>query len=125
MAVSGRIYIGVLVFSLIAALTVVPTTIMIVSGYEPPSVLPLQDPDGYSLGDKLAFSIASLITIVLVVASWRMLINGARQRQGLKVARQERASSVELGGDGGPARPAPARKAPKGREDEEAPPGYM
>lgn len=70
------------VFGLIASLAIVPYTLLVLGGYEPPPDAPYKaifpGPDRFSLGDKLALGLASLFSLALTIFAWRGLLHGAR-----------------------------------------------
>jgi hypothetical protein len=81
-AVPSRAFVGMVVFGLIASLAIVPYTLLVLGGYEPPADAPywqeIFPPSGASTGDKLALALASLFSIALTVFAWRGLLHGAR-----------------------------------------------
>jgi hypothetical protein len=70
------------VFGLIATLTIVPYTLLVLGGYEPPPDAPYQaifpGPERFSVGDKITLVLASLFSIMVTVFAWRGLLHGAR-----------------------------------------------
>jgi hypothetical protein len=70
------------IFGLIASLAVVPYTLLVLGGYQPPPDAPYKalfpGPDPFSVGDKLALGLASLFSLALTVFAWRGLLHGAR-----------------------------------------------
>ena len=113
MAVPSRAFVGILVFALIATLAVLPYTVLVLSGYQPPpetpyeALFPPERADGG--GTKLVLVLASLFCLALVVSAWRGLVGGARVDRQL---RQERAARA-------------AGKPPAPPKPEEQPPGYQ
>lgn len=97
MAVPSRAFVGMVVFGLIASLAVVPYTILILSGYEPPVNAPYEaifpGADTISIGDKVVLSLASLFCLAVTVVAWRGLLHRARAdvriRQELRDKRAE------------------------------------
>ncbi|HJQ94042.1 MAG TPA: hypothetical protein VJ874_07155 [Candidatus Thermoplasmatota archaeon] len=81
MAVPSRAFVGMVVFGLIASLAIVPYTLLVLGGYQPPATAPdwqqLFRPS-FSAGDKLALAMASLFSIAVTVFAWRGLLHGAR-----------------------------------------------
>lgn len=80
-AVPSRAFVGMVVFGLIASLAIVPFTLLVLSGYQPPPTAPYwQDlfQPSYSVGDKLALVLASLFSLAVTVFAWRGLLHGAR-----------------------------------------------
>jgi hypothetical protein len=69
------------VFGLIASLAIVPYTLLVLSGYEPPANAPYWQeifPQTFSVGEKLALVMASLFSVAVTVFAWRGLLHGAR-----------------------------------------------
>jgi hypothetical protein len=69
------------VFGLIASLAIVPYTLLVLGGYEPPANGPYwQDlfRSEFSVGDKIALALASLFSLAVTVFAWRGLLHGAR-----------------------------------------------
>lgn len=70
------------VFGLIASLAVLPYTVLVLSGYEPPPDAPYKvifpGPDRFSVGDKITLVLASLFSLAVTVFAWRGLLHGAR-----------------------------------------------
>lgn len=117
MAVPSRAFVGILVFGLIATLAIVPYTLLLLSGYQPPPEAPYEalfpEPDAGAGGTKLVLVIASLFCLALVVSAWRGLLHGARVDRELRAERKARAKAP----------PTP----PKASEPalDEQPPGYQ
>lgn len=69
------------VFGLIASLAIVPYTLLVLGGYQPPATSPswqqLFRPT-FSAGDKLALVLASLFSVAVTAFAWRGLLHGAR-----------------------------------------------
>ena len=110
MAIPSRAFVGMVVFGLIASLAIVPYTLLVVGGYEPPATAPYwRDlfPAGFTPGDKIVLVLASAFSIALTVFAWRGLLHGARQDRELR--RQIQAE----------------RKAAKERMPPPPPPGYQ
>ncbi|HUR25173.1 MAG TPA: hypothetical protein VM327_04060 [Candidatus Thermoplasmatota archaeon] len=81
MAVPSRAFVGMVVFGLIASLAIVPYTLLVLGGYQPPSAAPYWQQifrPTFSDGDKLALVLASLFSIAVTVFAWRGLLHGAR-----------------------------------------------
>lgn len=81
MAVPSRAFVGMVVFGLIASLAIVPYTLLVLGGYQPPATAPYWQQlfrPTFSLGDKLALALASLFSIAVTVFAWRGLLHGAR-----------------------------------------------
>ena len=81
MAVPSRAFVGMVVFGLIASLAIVPYTLLVLSGYQPPATAPYWQElfrSTFSTGDKLALVLASLFSIAVTVFAWRGLLHGAR-----------------------------------------------
>lgn len=112
MAVPSRAFVGILVFGLIATLAVVPYTLMVLWGYQPPPTSPYESlfppPHESTGGSKLVLVLASLFCLALVVSAWRGLVHGARLDRQLRAQRAARKAEP----------PAPAKV-------EEQPPGYQ
>lgn len=96
MAVPSRAFVGMVVFGLIASLAVVPYTLLILSGYEPPPNAPYQaifPEDQNTAGDKVVLVLASLFCVAVTVFAWRGLLHRARMdvqlRRELKARRLE------------------------------------
>lgn len=96
MAVPSRAFVGMVVFGLIASLAVVPYTLLILSGYEPPPSAPYEaifPQEGTATGDKLVLVLASLFCVAVTVFAWRGLLHRARSdvkaRSDLKARRAE------------------------------------
>jgi hypothetical protein len=129
MAVPSRAFVGILVFALIASLAVVPYTVLILAGYEPPADAPHEllfpEPSATSAGDKVVLALASLFCLALVVAAWRGLLGVARQDAALRRQRalRTREDRTAPGADGREGGGPPA--APPPRQVEEQPPGYQ
>ena len=119
MAVPSRAFVGILVFALIACLAVVPYTVLILAGYEPPADAPHEllfpEPSETSAGDKVVLVLASLFCLALAVAGWRGLLGVARQDARMRRERAARASEATSGKEARP--PSPPI--------EEQPPGYQ
>ena len=87
MAIPSRAFVGMVVFGLIASLAIVPYTLLVLGGYQPPATTPYwRDlfPDDYSIGDKLVLALASAFSIAVTVFAWRGLVHGARQDRELR-----------------------------------------
>jgi hypothetical protein len=80
-AVPSRAFVGMVVFGLIASLAIVPFTLLVLSGYQPPANGPYWQElfrPVFSLGDKITLVIASLFSLSVTVFAWRGLLHGAR-----------------------------------------------
>lgn len=95
-AVPSRAFVGMVVFGLIASLAVVPYTLLILSGYEPPPSAPYEaifPEDSIQAGDKVALVLASLFCVAVTVFAWRGLLHRARAdvqaRSDLRASRRE------------------------------------
>jgi hypothetical protein len=96
-AIPSRAFVGMVVFGLIASLAVVPYTLLVLGGYEPPATAPywrgLFPSSDSSAGEKLVLVLASAFSVALTAFAWRGLLHGARQdrelRQRVKAERQE------------------------------------
>ncbi|MEK6975384.1 MAG: hypothetical protein AABY18_03470 [Candidatus Thermoplasmatota archaeon] len=121
MPVPSRAFVGILVFALIATLAVVPYTLLVLSGYQPPPETPYDalfpEPDDSSPGTRLVLVLASLFCVALVVSAWRGLLHGARLDRKVRAERAARPPQPTR------AAGAPAPKVPPAVEDE--PPGYQ
>lgn len=95
-AVPSRAFVGMVVFGLIASLAVVPYTLLVLSGYEPPPEAPYEaiypGPDRFQPGDKLVLVLASVFSIAVTVFAWRGLLHGARMDTEM---RQEKRAAKE------------------------------
>ncbi|MHB1262083.1 MAG: hypothetical protein ACYC2H_10250 [Thermoplasmatota archaeon] len=81
MAVPSRAFVGMVVFGLIASLAIVPYTLLVLSGYQPPANAPYWQeffPRTFSVGDKITLALASLFSLAVTVFAWRGLLHGAR-----------------------------------------------
>lgn len=111
MAIPSRAFVGMVVFGLIASLAVVPYTLLVLGGYEPPATAPywrgLFPTSGYSPGDKLVLVLASAFSLAVTVFAWRGLLHGARQDREMRQQIQAE------------------RKAAKERMPPPPPPGYQ
>lgn len=121
MGVPSRAYVGILTFALLASLAIVPYTVLILAGYQPPPEAPheLLFPDAGDAvqpGTKVVLSVASLFCLALVVASWRGLLASARRDA---QRRQERQTHRDGPGS------VDATPAPPVLVVEEQPPGYQ
>lgn len=88
MAIPSRVFVGLVVFGLIASLAIVPYTILALSGYEPGDG-PL--PGGAISGaDKGVLVLASLFSVALTAFAWRGLVSGARRDAALRRERRQR-----------------------------------
>lgn len=110
-AVPSRAFVGMVVFGLIASLAVVPYTLLVLGGYQPPPTAPswrtLFPTAGFSAGDKMVLALASAFSVAVTVFAWRGLLQGARQDREL---RQQIAAE---------------RQAAKERMPPPPPPGYQ
>lgn len=87
MRVPSRVYVGAVVFALITVFVTIPYTLIVVGGvYEPPEELGVASG---SAGMKVFLVLASLYSVVLVVASWRALVAGARRDAARRRRHQE------------------------------------
>src|SRR5690348_13044559 len=81
-AVPSRAFVGMVVFGLLASLAVVPYTVLVLNGYEPPPTAPYRaifpGPDHFSLGDKLVLVLASVFCVAVTLFAWRGLVGRAR-----------------------------------------------
>ena len=88
MAVPSRAFVGMVVFGLIASLAVVPYTLLVLGGYEPPADAPYKvifpGPAHFSAGDKLTLVLASVFSLAITLFAWRGLLHGARQDRQLR-----------------------------------------
>jgi hypothetical protein len=97
MAVPSRVFVGLVIFGLIASLALVPFTILVLTGYEPEDGSPLlPGRSEFGVGDKLVLILGSLFGLALTYVAWRGLVQGARhdaklrkQKQGDKSRRDE------------------------------------
>ncbi len=116
MAVPSRAFVGILVFALLATLAVVPYTLLVLSGYQPPPETPYEalfpPAEETTAGTKIALGMASLFCLALVVAAWRGLLHGARLDRQLRRERAARAQERK-------------EQAAKPKVVEEQPPGYQ
>ena len=94
MAVPSRAFVGMVVFGLIASLAVVPYTLLILSGYEPPVDAPYKaifpGPEDVGPADKLVLVLASLFCLAVTVFAWRGLLHRARADVELRRAVRDR-----------------------------------
>jgi hypothetical protein len=86
-AVPSRAFVGIVVFGLLASLALLPYTILVLSGYQPPPEAPYQaifaeKPN--DTGDKLVLVAATLFSMAVTVLAWRGLLARARRDQGLR-----------------------------------------
>lgn len=108
-AVPSRIFVGITMFGLIAALVVVPFTLVVVT-CAPGAAQPLlglfagSDCTVFGPGQKIFLGVASLLTVVFTVMSWRALLAGARQEavRRARQAGQGRRPDDETEGPSGP-----------------------
>ncbi len=116
----SRVYVGVVVFGLMASTALLAYTILALTGYTPPGdaphefLFPAESP--FETGDKVALVMASLFALAFTVIGWRALVAGARRDA--KVRRGEGAGAAA---DATVAQPF----KPERRADEEQPPGYQ
>lgn len=90
MRVPSRVYVGILVFGLIASLTTLTYTVLFLSGYRPPPEPPLIYLEPPAEPAKQFFLIlASLFSIGLTVMAWRELLASARRDASLRRRREE------------------------------------
>lgn len=96
-AIPSRAFVGMVVFGLIASLAVVPYTLLILSGYEPPPDAPYEaifpGPGGTDTGDKIVLVLASAFCVTVTVFAWRGLLG--RARADVELRRQARERRVE------------------------------
>lgn len=79
MAIPSRVFVGLVVFGLIASLAIIPYTLLVLSGYEAGNSSPLLPENSeFTLGDKLVLVLGSLFSLALSVTAWRGLLRGAR-----------------------------------------------
>lgn len=116
MAVPSRVYVGMVVFGLIASLAVGAYTILVFSGYQPAPDSPAQRlfpaDEPVNTGTNVFLVVAFLFSSVVTVMSWRALLAGARRDAG-----QRRSGSA-----------APPSQAPAPRIQRDPPgppPGYQ
>lgn len=87
-AIPSRAFVGMVVFGLIACLAIVPYTLLVLGGYEPPATQPywrsLFPAAGFSAGDRLVLALASAFSVAVTVFAWRGLLHGARQDRRLR-----------------------------------------
>lgn len=96
MAVPTRVYVGVVVFGVIAALVTLTYTALVLSGVrQPPDPSePYQvlfPPEGSSIpvGEQVFLGIASLFSVAVTVWAWRTLVSGARADAAMRRSRAE------------------------------------
>lgn len=80
MAAPSRVYVGVVVFGLIASLVTVTYTAMFLSGYRPPPEPPLiylEPPE--EPAKQFFLVLASIFSVAFTVFAWRQLVAGARE----------------------------------------------
>jgi hypothetical protein len=98
-AIPSRAFVGMVVFGLIATLAVVPYTLLVLGGYQPPATAPYWRglfPATFSPGDKLVLALASAFSVAVTVFAWRGLLHGARQDRELRAQLQtERQAAKE------------------------------
>lgn len=104
-------YVGVVVFGLIASLSVLAYTVLILVGYQPPAESPYEllfpEPEETVPGQTLFLSLAVLFTVGFTAVAWRALLRGARED--LAIQRNRRELEAELR---------------RRKHDEDGPPGY-
>jgi hypothetical protein len=86
-AIPSRAFVGMVVFGLIASLAIVPYTLLILSGYEPPPDAPYQaifPAEHYSPGDKAVLVLASAFSVAVTIFAWRGLLHRAREDRNLR-----------------------------------------
>ena len=73
---------------LVASLAIVPYTLLVLGGYEPPATAPywrdLFPSSEYSGGDKLVLVLASAFSLAVTVLAWRGLLHRAREDRKLR-----------------------------------------
>lgn len=101
MAVPSRAFVGMVVFGLIASLAVVPYTLLILGGYQPPPNAPYEaifPEDSTQAGDKVALVLASLFCVAVTAFAWRGLLQRARMdvqlRKDARLRAEERKSRM-------------------------------
>lgn len=80
MAVPSRVYVGVVVFGLIASFVTGAYTLMILSGYQPPpdpTVITFEAPE--EPAKRMFLVMSTFFSIALTVFAWRELVKGARR----------------------------------------------
>lgn len=94
MAIPSRVFVGILVFGLLASFAIIPYTILVLSGYDPPAEAPYQNlfpqPEQPNGGTSLVLVLASLFCLAVVVTAWRGLLHGARLDKRLRAERAQR-----------------------------------
>lgn len=116
MRIPSRVYVGVVVFGLIASLSTLAYAILVVSGYEPaagsPHELLFPEPEDDVPGQALFLVLAAAFSIAFTVLAVRALLQGAREEAAFQ--RLKPALEAEL-----------KRRRKDGDTDEDRePPGY-
>jgi hypothetical protein len=109
-AIPSRAFVGMVVFGLIASLAIVPYTLLVLSGYEPPPNAPYEaifKDEPFTAGDKLVLALASVFSVAITVFAWRGLLGRARSDVKLRNDLRER------------------REAERSRPPPPPPPGYQ
>jgi hypothetical protein len=86
-AVPSRAFVGIVVFGLLASLALLPYTMLVLSGYQPPPDAPYKAifaEEHNETGDKLVLVAATLFSMAVTVIAWRALLARARRDQGLR-----------------------------------------
>ena len=101
-AVPSRVFVGVVVFGLIASLVTGTYTLLILSGYQPPpdpTVITFEPPEEPS--KRFFLVLSTIFSVALTPYAWRELVRGARrdasrrqQREALE--RQQKAYARQM-----------------------------
>lgn len=114
MRVPSRVYVGVVVFGLIASLSTLAYAILVVTGYSPPAGSPHEllfpEPEEDVPGQTLFLVLAAAFSLAFTVLSVRALLQGAREEAAFQRLK--------------PSLKAELRRRRHADEDEREPPGY-